>query len=351
MPHHLGAVALVLAVAVTAQARDVERLAGRGVYYVTGRVRCPLAGVGTRAADASNRVALDDDASTVTIDRDAHRLVLTNARTYPARTLVGDVLLLGIGTTASEGRVPFGVHVKIEKDGRRFRTSVHPHPTTRAPVSAVELEPFDVLVSDGRTETRVLAPADAEKAIREPELTARLANLLLQVEDHTAGKTIAPDAAGARLVDLTIGYGAPRMNLKLARVEVLSLDPENAALVRRGALAEMLARGAWELRISPTVVGLPKSEFERDLFLFGVDDVAVLAPLKTRGLRRGETLVIGYRDGQGFIGIGDQRAPIAHAADVARAYLEFHLVGGIVARQITTLPERLALRTSEGTRE
>jgi hypothetical protein len=228
---------------------------------------------------------------------------------------------------------------------------VHPHPTTRAAIREVELKPFEIYTSDGRTETRVLGPAEAARAIREPELTARIANLLLQVEDHTAGKPLVPDAAGSRLVDLTIGYGAPRMNLKVARAEVRSLDPANATLIERGALGEMLAQGAWELRVTPTVVGLPKSEFDRDLFLFGVDDVAVLQPLKTRGLPRGRSLVIGYRDGKGFIGVDDDRALIPHAPDVARAYLEFHFLGGIIARQIETLPTRVAKRWSSGRRE
>jgi hypothetical protein len=345
-----GALAATLLLFATAYGDETERLHGRGVYYVTGHVRAPLAGLGTRDAQASNRIALDDDASEVTIDRATRRIVFRNTRRYPARTIVGDVLLLGMGTTTREGTVPFGVHLKIEKQGDRFRTSIHPHPTTRARVREPDIEPFEVFVSNGKDETRVLTPEQARKAIEEPEIVARVANLLLQVEDHTAGKTIVAGAAGSRLVDLTIGYGAPGMNLKVARVQVLSLDPANAPLVERGVLAEMLAHGSWELRLSPTALTLPKSEFDRDLFLFGLDDVELLAPLKTRGLRRGETLVIGYRDGKGFVALDDRRADIAHPDDVARAYLEYHLLGGIIARQIATLPARIA-RASGGARK
>src|SRR5262245_32262567 len=145
---HPALVALVVALtAAGAAADDIERLEGRGVYYVRGHVRCPLAGVGTRAADASNRIALDDDASQVTVDHAAHRIVFRNTRAYARRTIVGDVLLLGDGTTKTEGRVPFGVHLKIEKSGERFHTSVHPHPTTRAAVVDADLEPFEVFVA------------------------------------------------------------------------------------------------------------------------------------------------------------------------------------------------------------
>ncbi len=340
-------VLLVLVLGAVARAADPapdpeQRLSGRGVYYVAGHIRCPLAGVGSRAADASNRVALDDDHTEVTVDRAAHRITFRNTHRYPRRQLIGDLVLLGTGTTKKEGTVPFAVHLKIEKDETRFRTAVHPHPTTRAQVIDADVEPFEVFVTDGHTATRVLDPATARKAIREPELTARVANLFLQVEDHTEGKPIQVGEGGGPLVDLTIGYGAPHMNLRVARVQVLSLEPSNAALIRRGALAEMLAHGAWELRIAPGVVPLPKEEFERDLFLFGVDDVAVLAPLKTHGLAKGETLVVGYRDGKGFIGIDERRAEISNPSDVARSYLEFHFLGGVIARQIATLPQRVA---------
>jgi hypothetical protein len=60
------------------------------------------------------------------------------------------------------------------------------------------------------------------------------------------------------------------------------------------------------------------------------------------GLRKDESLVIGYRDGQGFIGVGEATNAIAAPADVARAYLEFNFVGGLLARQLARLPQRLA---------
>ncbi len=64
------------------------------------------------------------------------------------------------------------------------------------------------------------------------------------------------------------------------------------------------------------------------------------------GLPPGEALAIGFRNGHGFVQLGGDRAEIANAADTARAYLEFHFIGGIVARQVATLPQRLAAPTS-----
>ncbi len=46
-------------------------------------------------------------------------------------------------------------------------------------------------------------------------------------------------------------------------------------------------------------------------------------------------------DGTGYIGVGERRSEIADPAEVARAYLEFHFVGGVVAQQVAELPERL----------
>ncbi|MBW2232973.1 MAG: hypothetical protein JRH17_21510, partial [Deltaproteobacteria bacterium] len=45
--------------------------------------------------------------------------------------------------------------------------------------------------------------------------------------------------------------------------------------------------------------------------------------------------------GEGYIGVGDRRSKIPDPADVARSYLEFHFVGGVVARQLAELPGRL----------
>jgi hypothetical protein len=334
----------ILALSTGAGADDppapVEAFHGRGVYYFTGGVTCPLAGVGTRAANASNRIALDDDRSTVTVDRARRRIAFRNAERYERSRIVGDVLFLGLGTTPEGEHAPFGVHLKVSKRGERMTASVHPHPTTRSPLAAAEFERFEVVLDDGSERRVVLTPEKAERAVREPDLAARLSSYFLQVEDRLAGKPIRPDEAGARLVDLSIGFGAPWLSLAVAHVELRSLDRANAPLVRRGAIAEMLTRGSWELRIAARTPIL-KSEFDRDLFLFGLDGVELLAPLKWRGLLPGEALVIGFDQGEGFVSLGGRRSAIPNPADVARAYLEFHLLGGLITRQIVTLPERL----------
>jgi hypothetical protein len=103
----------------------------------------------------------------------------------------------------------------------------------------------------------------------------------------------------------------------------------------------MLEHGDWEFRVDSMSPCIPHWEFERDFFLFGIEHLPAVEQIARRGLLRGETLVVGYRDGRGYVGVGDRRSEIPTPGEVARAYLEFHFVGGVVARQVALLPGRL----------
>ncbi len=115
---------------------------GRGVYYFDGPVRSPLAGTGTRGAYATNRVALDDDHTTVSVDTDASRIVFANTHRYSTATIIGDLVLLGSGRNQAGDDVPFAIHLKIEKRGDAFKAQVHPHPTSRDKLSALRFAPL-----------------------------------------------------------------------------------------------------------------------------------------------------------------------------------------------------------------
>ncbi len=318
-----------------------QLLRGRGVFYLDGQVRCPLAGVGSRGAQACNRIALDDSDSTARVHAAARRIVFAHPQRTAQTQIVGDLLILAEATTRSGETTPVGVHLKIEKRGDRFSTSVHPHPTTREPIVSAVFEPFTVSVADETGERVVLTPEDTLRAIREPELTARLANLFVQFDDKLENVPLDPLAPDARLVEFDIGVGFKPISLNVARVELRSLDAANAPLITAGAIPEMLAHGAWELRITSLTQFLPREEFDRDFFLLGLDKLPALQPLLRDGLKKGQSLVVGYRHGQGFIGVGSATAPIAAAADVARDYMEFNFVGGLLARQLRHAAQRL----------
>jgi hypothetical protein len=127
----------------------------------------------------------------------------------------------------------------------------------------------------------------------------------------------------------------------VVRVRLLSKSADNAPLIRSGALREILERGEWELRIESKSAHLPKREFVRNFFLFGIDDLPLLDTVKERGLRYGQILVLGSQDGKGYIGVGEDRADLANPAELARAFMEFHFAGGVVAQQVTQLPHRI----------
>jgi len=320
---------------------EQQTFRGRGVYYIEGPVRSPVGDIGSRSPFATNRLALDDEFSEVRVDRASHRILFRNEHRYGLNELVGCLLLLGRGTTASGREVPVAAHLKIHKTGNRFMPSLHPHPTVREKVVSAVFAPFEVVLSNGKSEKSALTPARMVEAVREPELSARLAKIFVQVTDHLEGATLAPEKPGSALVDLSIGFGGEKINMKLARVRLLSGNAENGELIRRGSVGVMLEKGEWEFRVDSRSPYVPKWEFDRNFFLFGIERVSALEKVARRGLLGGEALVVGFRDGKGYIGVNGARSEIPNPADVARAYLEFHFVGGVVAQQVADLSRRL----------
>jgi len=320
---------------------EQQTFRGRGVYYFEGPVRSPIGDIGSRSPFATNRLALDDEFSEVRVDPASRRIVFYNEHRYGLNELVGCLLLLGRGTTASGREVPVAAHLKVHKTGNRFMPSLHPHPTVREKVVSAVFAPFDVVLSNGRSEKSALTPESAIEAVREPELSARLAKIFVQVTDHLEGATLEPEKPGSALVDLSIGFGSEKINMKLARVRLLSRSEENGELIRRGSVGSMLEKGDWEFRVDSLSPYVPKWEFDRNFFLFGVEGVPALEKIARRGLLHGETLVVGFRDGKGYIGVNEALSQIPNPADVARAYLEFHFVGGVVAQQVADLPHRI----------
>jgi hypothetical protein len=326
-------------VSVPAAERQIFR--GRGVYYFDGPIRSPVGDIGSRSPFATNRLALDDEFSEVHVDPASRRILFRNEHRYGLNKLVGCLLLLGRGTTASGREVPVAAHLKIHKTGNHFRPALHPHPTVREKVVAAVFAPFDVVLSNGESEKSVLTPVRAIEAVREPEISARLAKIFVQVTDHLEGVALAPEKPGSALVDLSIGFGGEKINMKMARVRLISRSAENGELVRRGSVGAMLEKGDWEFRVDSLSPYVPKWEFGRNFFLFGIERVPALEKIARRGLLRGEALVVGFRDGEGYIGVNEALSEIPNPADVARAYLEFHFVGGMVSQQVADLPHRL----------
>jgi hypothetical protein len=319
----------------------------RGVYYIEGAVRSPIDNIGERSEYAANRLALDDDRSRVVVDRARNRIVVHKAHRYGLRELVGCLLLIGRGTTESGRDVPAAVHLRIHKSGNRFSSSLHPHPTVREKLVRATFTPFEVVLDNGVKQKVALTAEQTVEAVRDPELTARLASIAIQVTDHLEGVMPSPERPNEPLVDIAIGFGSERVNLKLVRVRLLSKSADNAPMIRRGSIDEMIERGDWEFLVDSQSPYVPRSEFQRSFFLFGIDDLPATQKFARRGLLYSESLSVGLKDGVGYIAADGERSEIPNPAEVARAYLEFHFVGGMVAQRVVEIGERFAAMRAE----
>ncbi len=317
----------------SAPASQDEAFSGRGVYFFVGRVRAPLAGIGNRGDFHSNRLALDDEHSQVSIERSAGRIRFVNRNSYEHKQLVGDLLFLGTGFTAAGTSAPVGVHLKLEKKGNRFIASAHAHPTVREKMVRAEFEPFSVLVSDGQSETLVLTKEEALKTIAEPSIGLRLASKLIEAWDNLEGVAQDPSQPGYVLVDVSFGLGIGGLSKKLLRIQIVSLLGGNFPLIAKGVLGDMLRQGSWELRLR-ALSGLDGEHFARDLFLIGIDGLPLLQALSRDGMEKDDMLTIRLRNGHGTVFLGKNGQPLPSAPLVARNYLEFNALGAIIAHQV-----------------
>ncbi|MDQ3366407.1 MAG: hypothetical protein M3680_13360 [Myxococcota bacterium] len=343
------------------------------ITYIPGRVTCPLAGVGTRAANASNRLVTDPDTE-VTIANGT--ITLRDDRPRPTKTPIADLVWLAEGPTASGRRVPFTIHLEVTKRGRDVSVDLHTHEprplvrkgprttdrspvrsearigdtlgqgsplggprtTDRSPVRSeariddtlegLVYEPLEVVIDDLVLDARRLAAA-----VERIPLARRAAAALMTTRDHLTGVVQDP-APGYRVIDRSIGIGAFGRGVMLVRSKLVSLAASNAPLITQGSLAEMLRHGAWELSIEALTDRLLPEIMARDLVLFGLDELPVLREVCAGNLRQGQVFAFRCTPDGGEVRLDDERAPLPDALDVARAYLEFNMLGGALAAAV-----------------
>jgi hypothetical protein len=328
-----GLTALAFRRGAAVEATQPPVISGRGVSFFDGRVRCPFAGLGTRGPQASNQLALNDAESRVTIDRTRRRITIVNTHLYPSRQIVADLTFLGTARAEDGARVPLAVHLKVEKKKAAVSTDLHPHWTVRGKLTDAELEPFDVIASDGTTEKVLASGDDLLRTATETKVSYSIAGALIEVQDNLSGR--APSLApGTALADLSVGVGSKHINTMFVRAELRSLDAGNTALAGQPP-AVLLARGAWQLRLTSLSRLLPQDTLRRDLFLLGIDQLpAIVAGLARGGPKKGEPLIFTFREGKGRVAWGDKEDELPGSLDVARTFLEFNFLGSILAQQV-----------------
>ena len=307
---------------------------GRGVSYFAGRVVCPLAGLGRRPDDASNRLVLAGGDTEVTIDRAAGRITVRDERAYAEKAVVADFMFLADGYGEDGARTPFTIHLKVEKTGRRYSIDLHRHVPHQRPIVRAEYEPFEIVAVDGDRSEVVCERRRAEQLVGQTSLARRVAGSLLTTRDHVAGAAQDPARPGYRVADLSIGVGALGLAYMVARAQLVSLDAANAPLIAAGSVPAMLRDGAWELRLTALSDKFLHDLVRRDLFVYGLEDVPLLREVRARGLRKHQTFAFRFSRGAGDLVLDGAVAPLPDALDIARAYIEFHAIGGLLAESV-----------------
>jgi len=292
--------------------------------YIPGRVACPLAGVGARAANASNRLVVDP-ATDVTIE--GRTITLRDDRVRSTKTPIADLVWLAEGRDGAGRSVPFTIHLEVTKLGREVAIDLHTHEPRPLERTALVYEPLEIIL-DGRV---LVDRRRLDDAVARVPLARRAAAALATTRDHLAGVLQDPATVGYRVLDRSMGVGAFGRGAMLVRARLISLAATNAPLIARGSLVEMMRDGAWELSLEALTERTLPDLVARDLELVGLAELPLLRDLCAGKMRRGQVVAFRCVPGAPEVRLDDQRAPFPDALDVARAYLEFHTLGGMLA--------------------
>lgn len=297
---------------------DAEDMTGRGVFPFASTSGCPLEKLTGQATDC-NHLALDDADTRASLDNTAHAIRFENTRSYPKKTIVGDVLLQGSGVDAKGVRVPLSFHIVLAKKGQVWSANRHVHAPVKGEFSGVRIDPFQVDAGPLGAARTMLTPAQVVEIVMHPSLATRLVDQLVQVADNRA--------SGERDADITIGVGASRFSKSVMRAR-LHTDP-----VARTDLDKLLTRGTWAFELEALTGQIPDGVAERELFLYGLDQLPLLKPVAMHGFRKHDRLIVGAVDGKGYVRLGDKQEDFANADKAARAFLQQSFIGLVLGWQ------------------
>ena len=96
----------------------------------------------------------------------------------------------------------------------------------------------------------------------------------------------------------------------------------NAAFIIAGSLLGLALRSR-----------LPLSVIQRDLFLFGMEQVELLQPLREAGFAKHDKLLLGARDSKGYLSFRGQQVDYPQAGMAAQAFLQDSFIGLVLSGQ------------------
>jgi len=310
--------ALGLALAGGLTLANAADFAGRGVFNFKSDAGCPFSALAGAGNDC-NRLALDDPETRAALDGAAHTIRFTNTRSYAEKTIVGDVLLQGSGQSRGGQRVPLTFHALLSRSGTDWSISSHAHSPIGGEFNDIRIDPYQVVVNEANTDRVVLTADQVIEALAKPSLTARLANVLVQVDDNRTD--------GAKDADITIGLGLSKASKSVARARF------HAPAAKGRELAEAMQQGNWTLELQALSGKIPRQVVQRDMFLYGLESQSLLQPLLQRGFRKNEKLVLGAAGGKGFVRYDGQQREFAGADAAARAFLQDSFIGLVLGWQ------------------
>ena len=306
--------ALLLALGLSGMAQ-AEEFQGRGVFNFASGSGCPLAAV----ADC-NRIALDDSYGRVELDRAAGTILFSNDQDYADDAVIGDVLLHGQAKAADGRVVPVSLHLLVSKDGQEWSSSVHAHAPVLGDLTEVRLDSYRIEAEvDGKRQA-LLTHEQALQTLASPSTAAKLAKQFVQVRDNRV------EAAKLEYADITIALGLGKAALPAVRA---SLHVPGG----HGDLNKALNSGNWTLELQALRSRLPLSVIQRDLFLFGMEGVELLQPLRSEGFAKHDKLLLGARDGKGYLAFRGQQVDYPQAGDAAQAFLQDSFIGLVLSGQ------------------
>lgn len=310
----------VLLASLFSLATHAEELRGVGVHAFAGSQPCPFS-IGAEA-NACRRVALADGETGVQIDAAQHRIVLTNGKNYAGKTQIADVFLPATAKDAAGRVVPLVLHAKISKSGNHSLTvSSHGHGPVSGPFSDVTMEPWQIVGATGPgAEKQLLSDKKAVATLASPSLAARVAREFVEVEDSRPKGSSHPD------ITIKLGLGKLAASVLRSRLVVPNAThPEQ--------LQKTLQSGTWSLEMASLSNSIPLSVTRHELFLYGLDQQPLVQRIRSEGFKKGSRLVVGARDGVGYLSIGDESVAFPEAAQSAQRYMDLSFIGLILAWQ------------------
>lgn len=287
---------------------------GHNVYYLASETPCPKVAIGSRSAQSCLRLGLDDDKTSAIVDASKHTITITNTGTYSDETIIGDVVLPG-WSESDAGHTPVGIHLVLRKKDNAIFTKLYSHVVVRDKPKSVAFENYDIVYSDGKSTETVLTHEKAEKAVLDPGISAKAAGFLFEMRDNLPDDAKDAKLAEKPVADITVAVGVGPAADKTLRAQLFKKGDD--VELKFGTLSHLV----------------PKYISQRDVFLYGVEAVPAVAEVKTRGLKKGETIDIAVKSGKGTVTFNGQTSDFPEAANSVHDFLQTAAVGMILARQ------------------